>query len=242
LSVTSPYLYFPTTMNRSRYIFLLGLLLISLIGFATADDSFKDDGFIKCGYLYDGITKEKDLGRQKQNYPISANWKGFTHSSNTDALVKYQFAIISQNVLTKEVLYSGPEAPTAKRCRLDDGLEGLKPDVVGWTTLTFHNKKSTKDTDGAFRIRDLKLKEKFRYYVILSAQYKNQTIYTNSDGVYVTQRDNYDDDDDNDDYLLLLLLLLLIPCCCLLLLLLILFFLVFRNKDDKYQTVVQRNG
>jgi len=229
-------------MNRSLYIFLLGLLLISLIGLATADDDFEDDGFIKCGYLYDGITREKDVGRQKQDYPISANWKGFTHDDDKDALIKYQFAIVSQDVLTKEILYSGPEAPTKKRCRRDDGLEGLKPDVVGWTTLTFNKKKSTKDTDGAFRIKDLDLKNKYRYYVILSATYKDETIYTNSDGVYVTDRANYDDDDDNDDYLLLLLLLLLIPCCCLLLLLLILFFLVFRNKDDKYQTVVQRNG
>jgi len=88
----------------------------------------------------------------------------------------------------------------------------------------------------------LDLQNKKRYYVILSARYKNDTIYTNSDGVYITDRDNYDDDDDDDSDLLLLLLLLLliIPCC--LLLLLIIFLCVYRNKDDKYQTVVQRSG
>jgi len=220
---------------------LLGLFLLSLFVFASAED-FEDDGFIKCGYLYDGITREKDVGRQKEDYPISANWKGFTHNEDKSAKVKYQFAIISQEVLTEAVLYSGPEAPTRKRCRRDDGLEGLEPDVVGWTTLTFDKKKTTDDTEGAFRIYDLDLKKKYRYYVILSAQYKDEIIYTNSDGVYITSRDDYDDDDDDDHYLLLLLLLLLIPCCCLLLLLLIIFLLVFRNKDDKYQTVVQRTG
>jgi len=226
---------------NSRYIILLGLLLISLLALSRADD-FEDDGFIKCGRLYDGITREKDVGRQKQDYPISANWKDFTHDDDKDAKIKYQFAIVSQDVLTESILYSGPEAPTHKRCRRDDGLEGFHPDVVGWTTLTFDKKKTTKDTDGAFRIYDLDLKKKYRYYVILSAQYKDEIIYTNSDGVYITDRDDYDDDDDDDDLLLLLLLLLLIPCCCLLLLLLILLFCVFRNKDDKYQTVVQRSG
>jgi hypothetical protein len=229
-------------MNHSRYIILLGLLLFSLLVLSRADDDFEDDGFIKCGRLYDGITRDYDVGRQKPDYPISANWKDFTHDDDKDAKIKYQFAIISQEVLTETILYSGPEAPTKRRCRRDDGLEGLKPDVVGWTTLTFDKKKTTKDTDGAFRIYDLDLKNKYRYYVILSASYKNETIYTNSDGVYITDRDNYDDDDDDDSnlLLLLLLLLLLIPCC--LLLLLIIFLCVYRNKDDKYQTVVQRSG
>jgi len=154
------------------------------------------------------------------------------------------FAIVSQERLTKTILESGPQAPVEKRCRYDDGLEGDSPDVVGWTTLTFDGEKTTSDSEGAFRIYDLELKDHFRYYVILSAKIGDQkTIYTNSDGVFITSRDNYDDDDDDDDeyLLLLLLLLLLIPCCLLLLLLILL--LVARGKgDDKYKMVVQRNG
>jgi len=232
-------------MNLSRFLFLLGLLLLSLIVFARADD-FEDDGFIKCGHLYDGITREKDIGRQKSNYPISANWRGFTHDDDDDAQIKYQFAIISQDVLTETILYSGAEAPTKKRCRRDDGLEGFKPDVVGWTTLTFDGKKSSSDTEGAFRIEDLDLEKKYRYYVILSAQYKDEIIYTNSDGVYITDRDNFDDDDDGEiaPYAAGLIAMAAAICCILLLLLLLLiiFLCVYRNKDDKYQTVVQRSG
>jgi hypothetical protein len=206
-------------------------------------ENFKDDGDLKCGFLYDGISRGRDLGRQKKSYPISANWQKFTHSDNKDGKITYQFAIISQERLTKTILFSGPEAPTESRCRSDDGLEGGSPDVVGWTTLTFDGDKSTTDDEGAFRIYDLELKDKYRYYVIFSAQLGDEKIYTNSDGVYITSRDNYDDDDDDDDeyLLLLLLLLLLIPCCLLLLLLILL--LVARGKgDDKYKMVVQRNG
>jgi len=213
-----------------------------MLALAHADSSFKDDGDLKCGFLFDGISRGRDLGRQKDSYPISANWQGFSHSSDKDSQITYQFAIVSQERLTKTILFSGPEASTSKRCRTDDGLEGQAPDVVGWTTLTFDGHKSTKDSEGAFRVYDLNLKNHFRYYVILSATLGSETIFTNSDGVYVTSRDNYDDDDDDDeDLLLLLLLLILIPCCLLLLLLILL--LVARGRgDDKYKTVVQRTG
>jgi len=232
-------------MNSTRFLYLLGLLFLSLFVFTRADDDFEDDGFIKCGFLFDGITKEKDIGRQKDDYPISANWAKFTHDDDKDAKIKYQFAIISQDVLTETILHSGPEAPTKKRCRRDDGLEGFKPDVVGWTTLTFDGKKSSSDTDGAFRIYDLDLEKKYRYYVILSAQYKDEIIYTNSDGVYITDRDNYDDDEEGccAPYQAGLIAMGAAICCILLLLLLLLiiFLVAFRNKDDKYQTVVQRS-
>jgi len=221
---------------------LLGLLMLMFaLTHAESDDDFKDDGAIKCGYLFDGISKGRDLGRQKDSYPISANWEDFTHSDK-DSEITYQFAVVSQDRLTKTILFSGPEAPTSKRCRHDDGLEGHDPDVVGWTTLTFDGHRTTKDTDGAFRVYDLKLKNHYRYYVILKATLGSYVIYTNTDGVYITSRDNYDDDNgSDDDLLLLLLLLLLIPCCCLLLLLILL--LVARGRgDDKYKTVVQRTG
>jgi len=126
-----------------RFIYFLAAFFLALFVLAAAKD-FEDDGFVKCGYLYDGITREKDVGRQKKSYPISANWKGFTHDEDKDAKIKYQFAIVSQEVLTETILHSGPEAPTEKRCRYDDGLEGFKPDVVGWTTLTFDKKKNDK--------------------------------------------------------------------------------------------------
>jgi hypothetical protein len=228
-------------MNSSKCLVILGLLL-SLLSALTLAQKFENDGDLKCGYLFDGISRGRDLGRQKDSYPISANWEGFTHNADKNGQITYQFAIISQDRLTKTVLYSGPEAPTSKRCRYDDGLEGGEPDVVGWTTLTFDGKRSTKDSYGAFRIEDLDLKNHYRYYVILSAELGDEKIYTNSDGVYTTDRDNYDDDDDDDEeYLLLLLLLLLIPCCLLLLLLILL--LVARGRgDDKYKTVVQRTG
>jgi len=230
-------------MNSFNCILLLLLLLSVFFSLTYAEsDSFENDGDLKCGYLFDGISKGRDLGRQKKSYPISANWQGFKHDDKKDSKVTYQFAIISQERLTKTILYSGPEAPTSKRCRYDDGLEGGSPDVVGWTTLTFDGARSTTDTEGAFQKYDLDLKDHYRYYVILSAELGDEKIYTNSDGVYITNRDNYDDDDDDDeDYLLLLLLLLLIPCCLLLLLLILL--LVARGRgDDKYKTVVQRTG
>eukprot|EP01103_Thecamoeba_quadrilineata_P002446 TRINITY_DN12401_c0_g1_i1.p1 TRINITY_DN12401_c0_g1~~TRINITY_DN12401_c0_g1_i1.p1 ORF type:complete len:234 (+),score=48.14 TRINITY_DN12401_c0_g1_i1:115-816(+) len=233
-------------MKSFNCFILLGLLMLSMFALSQAQN-FKDDGPVKCGYLFDGISRGRDLGRQKKSYPISANWQDFDQRDNKNDLITYQFAIISQERLTKTILNSGPEAPTKKRCRYDDGLEGGDPDVVGWTTLTFDGKRSTKDNEGAFRIYDLDLKNKYRYYVILSATIhdengKDETIYTNTDGVYITERDNYDDDDDDDsEYLLLLLLLLLIPCCLLLLLLILL--LVARGRgDDKYKTVVQRTG
>jgi len=107
-------------------------------------------------------------------------------------------------------------------------------------------KKTTDDTDGAFRIENLDLEKKYRYYVILSAQYKDEIIYTNSDGVYITDRDNFDDDDDGEiaPYAAGLIAMAAAICCILLLLLLLLiiFLCVYRNKDDKYQTVVQRQG
>jgi len=107
-------------------------------------------------------------------------------------------------------------------------------------------KKSSSDTEGAFRIEDLDLEKKYRYYVILSAQYKDEIIYTNSDGVYITDPDNFDDDDDGEiaPYAAGLIAMAAAICCILLLLLLLLiiFLCVYRNKDDKYQTVVQRSG
>jgi len=236
-------------MNSSRCLILLGLLLLTFVVVNSAkdddkssNDNFENDGDLKCGYIYDGISRRRDLGRQKAHIPISANWIDFDQRDKGNDEIEYQFAIISEDRLTKTILFSGPEAPTARRCRTDTGLDGKDPDVVDWTTLTFKGKSSTKDSFGAFQIDVDDLKYHTRYYTLFRAQLGDEVIYTNTDGVYITNRSNYDDDDDGDEELLLLLLLLLLIPCCLLILLLVLLLVARGRGDDKYKTVVQRTG
>eukprot|EP01103_Thecamoeba_quadrilineata_P000684 TRINITY_DN10597_c0_g1_i1.p1 TRINITY_DN10597_c0_g1~~TRINITY_DN10597_c0_g1_i1.p1 ORF type:complete len:238 (-),score=43.76 TRINITY_DN10597_c0_g1_i1:191-904(-) len=203
------------------------------------------DSVLKCGKVFDGISKGRDIGRQKASYPITANWEGFTHPDKPDSEAQYQYAIISQDVLTQTVLDTSYYAPESKRCRDNDGLEGQDPDVIGWTTLTFKGKTRTKDTFGALREDDLDLKNGYRYYTILRVQLGEEVLYTNTDGVYITDRDNYDDDDDDDDLpgWAIGLIVAASALCALVILLLILIAIAktVRGEQDKYAVTVHRN-
>jgi hypothetical protein len=227
-------------------------MLVIWLPTSTRGQVVEDDPYLnsvlKCGKIYDGITQAKDVGRQRAEYPITANWEGFEHPDEPDTQIKYQFAIISQEVLTQTIVDTSYYATPAKRCRDNDGLEGFKPDVVGWTTLIFKGERETVDAAGALRVNDLDLKYGYRYYVILKAQLNDEIIYTNTDGVYITKRTGYDDegDDDESDLPGWAIGLIAAACslCCLIILLLILIAIakVVRKDDDKYAQNIPRNA
>lgn len=180
---------------------------------------------IDCGYIYDGPRLGVDIDRQNSNTTIQAVWEGFGEG------VKYEVAIISEDMATRTVKKSGNEAPNSTRCRDTESFNGTNPDVKGYTSVK-----------GTYFIDDnLDLVKGVRYYVVLRVSDGDEVLYTNSNGVTIGFPD--DDDDDDDEFAGWKIGLITAACvlCCLLILLLLLLLLLKGKGEDKYTTTVHRN-
>jgi len=206
-----------------KNIFLLSLVIfVSLTFLAVAVES------LSCGRVFDGPNKGSDRRYQHSKDTILVNWQDF----GSDSRIDYAYALISQNITTKEILESGWDAPEDKRCRSNDGLD-READLVD-----FRFGEVGHDTSAV--ITDQRLHTGVTYYVIIRAKEGSSTIYTNTDGIKVLQDD---DDDDLEPYeqglIAMGCAIFCLLCLCLLLLLLLL--LAKRKGDDKYTTTVHRN-
>jgi len=148
---------------------LSSFFVAALVLLATVDS-------LKCGKIWDGNTRSVEYDTTRSLTRLTANWRGFQSSS--DEVVHYQYAIVSQNQASSEILASGASAKTSQRCRSDSGLApGVMPDTVWFRHLP----------DGAEEIEKFKmiLVKGMKYYFILRAsnEDESQILFTNSNGI-----------------------------------------------------------
>jgi len=108
--------------------------------------------------------------------------------------VTYQVAVISGQLATNEIVDSGHGAPAfSPRCRLDSGINGLRPDVLNWRSVGF---------DQTFFDLNVTIESGVHYYILLAAQDISgdaPTIYSNSYVFIPRFHDGADDDDGLQD-------------------------------------------
>jgi len=159
-----------------------------------------------------------------------ANWDGFDGDSS-NSRIDYAYALISQNLTTRAILESGPDADDSKRCRTTTGLT-KEPDLVDFRFGEVRHNTSAEITPQRLEIG-------VTYYVIIRAKEGGRTLYSNSNGIEVVE----DDDDGLQPYEQGLIAMgCAIFCLLCLFLFLLLLLLVARGKgDDKYTSTVHRN-
>jgi len=185
---------------------------------------------LSCGQVFDGPNAGHDRGEQHSTDTIQATWQGFDSGSSSNS-VNYDYAIISEALVTPAIKSSGWDAPDSTRCRRTPGFTTAS-DVQDFRFGNVGHNLS-------IHVSDLRLKRKITYYVIVKATQGGNVIYSNSNGIYVSP----DDDDDLRPYQQGLIAMgCAIFCLLCLFLLLLLVLLVARGKgDDKYTTTVHRN-
>jgi hypothetical protein len=205
-----------------------------------------------CGYVYDGSTPLVDIQSQQDASQLRANWYGFGGSSGSTggstgttggSGFTYQVAIISEKLAENRtaILESGYNVTSSdKRCRSTPGFKG-KPDVQNFKTVSTDT-MTTKGFDvEVWKSGKLNLTRGTRYYVVLKVSGNGGFLYTNSDGVTISQNSSGSDDDDEFPPYKAGLIAMGIAICCLLVLLLLLILVAKGKGEDKYTTTVHRN-
>jgi hypothetical protein len=211
---------------RISFLLLLGLFLLYNGGVES----------LRCGRVWDGPNRHKEVEWQRSLTTLSANWDYFEDNNNTKD-IQYEYAIISQTKFTPAIERSSHDAPVRNRCRNNTGIIG-RPDVVSW-----HKVKGRKRVTWT----GLSLRPKHRYYFIIKARQGSQFIFTNTHGITVglngsINRTRSDDDDDFADYKAGLIAMGIAICCILCLLLLLLLAIAKGKGEDKYTTTVHREN
>jgi len=183
----------PTVLHRTivnQYLLLVGVFLLLSTTVVT--------GSGLCGYVYDWGTE--DVGRQYSTNYISASWAGFEEAndnSNIKSKVRYDWAIVSDDMATNAIRLAATEEDSSSRCRNNSGISG-KPDVADWT-----NVDSTYATN-----YQLSLTPGQTYYVLLrvstttissDGQVTESVIYTNGAGITISTTTKYTRGKNNDN-------------------------------------------
>jgi len=219
------------TLSHWRIFFLL--LEVVLL--------FNRVGSLHCGTVYDGVRPGFELDYQNDHHSLSFNFDSFEDS--TDKQIEYRFAIISDMLATADIFESGSGAPVTLRCRPNVGINAT-PDVVLWQTV--------RETSSPYIVTQsgLELRSGHTYYILLQVKggtrKRTETLYTNTDGVFVRGNVTYyhrPDDDDDHGFAAWKIGLITAGCAlfCLLLLLLLLIVIAKGKGEDKYTTTVHRN-
>jgi len=210
----------------------IAFLFVGLVLFYGVDS-------LSCGTAFDGDQPSVELDFQDDHHSLSFNFDGFEDSTSKDQDISYQFSIISDQLATNAIFESGSGAPPELRCRQNVGINAT-PDVVLWTGVHGDEIPHIVTQSG------LELRTGHTYYIIIRATFKNDLLYTNTDGVFIRGNGTiiyvHDDDDDHSfaDWKIGLIAAGCAVFCLLLLLLLLL--LVAKGKgEDKYTTTVHRN-
>jgi len=196
---------------------------------------------LKCGKIWDGNTRNREISHTLSLNKLTANWAGFDDGNKT-SILHYWYAIISQEQATPAILASGASAPIKTRCRMDSGIGSAMPDTVWFRAIP----------DGSSMIEKFKLTltKGMTYYFILRVQQGNDAgadfLFTNTNGITAGKNGTFyvfhhDDDDDNFAGWKIGLITAGLAVFCLLLLLLLLIVVAKGKGEDKYTTTVHRN-
>jgi len=86
-----------------------------------------------CGHVYDW--GGEDVGEQVSTNYISASWVGFEpENTNNKVSVRYDWAIISDDIATDAIRNAGAEENPSIRCRSEVGILET-PDVADWVAV-----------------------------------------------------------------------------------------------------------
>jgi len=119
-----------------------------------------------CGVIRDGDA-DVDLDVQFHDNKISASWAGFEDGKERNRVLKYEWAIVSESMMTAEM--------KENNCRDFSGLIG-RPDVMGWTL-----------TDKTRVSANIELVRGNTYFVLVRATTAlGKQTYSNSDGIFVS--------------------------------------------------------
>jgi len=170
----------------------LGCLLVSLLVITTTFGApILDNKETLCGYVYDWGSE--DVGQQYSTNYISASWAGFESTEDTNNIVsssvRYDWAIISDDLATETIRTSGTEEDPSIRCRSEVGISE-KPDVADWVAVdsTYANNYQLSLTPGQ------------TYYVLLrvttttideTGKTTDSVIYTNGGGITISTETKY---------------------------------------------------
>mmetsp|Transcript_62665 Transcript_62665/g.116548 ORF Transcript_62665/g.116548 Transcript_62665/m.116548 type:complete len:303 (+) Transcript_62665:168-1076(+) len=80
----------------------------------------------RCGLVFDGAVRGVDVDVQGSTARVFASWTGFEDGSERQRVLRYEWAVISENLATEAVLDG--------QCRLEQGFRG-HPDVLGWINV-----------------------------------------------------------------------------------------------------------
>jgi len=216
------------TLTHLRVFFLF----VGLVVLCTRVES------LKCGKVWDGNTRGRQIDHTLSLIKLTANWAYFKDGNKTSP-IHFKYAIISHEQATPAILASGANAPVKTRCRKDDGIGNALPDTVWFRDIP----------DGSEEIEKWKLKlvKGQTYYFILRVEQENppDVLYSNTHGITAGKNGTftsfYHDDDDEFAGWKIGLITAGVAVFCLLLLLLLLIVVAKGKGEDKYTTTVHRN-
>lgn len=123
-----------------------------------------------CGNVFDGNLRGRDVDVQYSLNSIKAQWDGFENGAERNRVLRYEWAVISQDQYDEAM---------NEQCRSNPGFRGY-PDILGWQNAEL--KKSVES--------EVKLDLGMTYYVVLrwTTSFGLQ-YYSNSNGVKISENE-----------------------------------------------------
>jgi len=140
--------------------FLFVACLLALAALISADGP--------CGLVRDGLAHGTDLDVQGSTTSVSANWVDFEDGRERNRVLRYEWAVISEKVISPEIKEGA--------CRTTVGFIGV-PDVRDWEAVGTRTQASA---------AGLRLEDGVTYFVVVRATTSmGRQVYANTDGVTV---------------------------------------------------------